>query len=74
MYLRCGRCTVCIGPGFHFDEIWYDPEVERRVCRACAEVYGKGQARLIVTAPELRASGGGSTLIALLKCREEEHV
>ena len=72
MYLRCGRCTICIGPGFHFDEIWFDPTVGKRVCRACAEVYGQSQAKLIVTSSELRESGGGSALITLLKERETD--
>lgn len=68
MYLRCGRCTACIGPGYLQDEVWFDPSVNRKICRGCADDRD-GTYRLL-TAQELAASGGGSTLVRLMKERQ----
>lgn len=34
--LRCQACLVLIGPGYAYDEVWYDRTRDRWVCRSCA--------------------------------------
>lgn len=70
MLLRCARCTICIGPGYVHDEIWYDPKIRKRVCRACAEDYFDNQCILLVTREELHTFTGGTQLVQLLRERE----
>ena len=72
MYLRCRRCTVCIGPGFINTEIWYDPIIKKRVCRSCGEANEASGAFRTMTADELVNSGGGTTLTNILKLKEKE--
>lgn len=34
--LRCQACLVLIGPGYAYDEVWYDARTDRWICRSCA--------------------------------------
>jgi hypothetical protein len=33
----CSACTCVIGPGYHSDEVYYDPDAHQRLCRMCAD-------------------------------------
>ena len=72
MYLKCALCTQCIGPGFLMDEVWYVPHRQKYACRLCGELYEDRGARKIVTTKELLETGGGITLLNLLKERKRE--
>ncbi len=54
------------------DEVWYDPIINKRICRLCGERNELNGAYCTVTAAELAATGGGAPLTKLLKEREKK--
>jgi hypothetical protein len=55
----CEACTCVIGPGYHSDEVYYDPDARQRLCRMCADwrnqAGGHARCQRIIDAGELLA-------------------
>lgn len=69
MYLRCQACTICIGPGYYRQEVWYYPTTRKLLCEGCGDDKLDYGAFRVLSAQELAATGGGTGLIAALKTK-----
>lgn len=69
MYMRCQLCTICIGPGYYRDEVWYWPTKKKLLCSGCADYKIEEGAYRILSAQELSDTGGGKHLIAALRTK-----
>lgn len=67
MYMRCQLCTICIGPGYYRDEVWYWPAKKKLLCFGCADYRIDDGTYRVLSAQELVTTGGGKNLIAALK-------
>ena len=66
-YLKCTSCTINIGPGHLRDEVWLLQG--RPICQSCGERRERDGAYRAITKQELRDTGGGVSLVALIKER-----
>lgn len=67
MYLRCQACTICIGPGYYRQQVWYFPRTQKLLCEGCGDYRIDDGAYRVLDAKELAATGGGKGLLAALK-------
>jgi hypothetical protein len=67
--LKCRCCTICIGPGFICDEVYYDPQRMLYLCYRCADRVPEGPGYLLIGRAELAATPGGRPLLNLLQER-----
>lgn len=69
MYLRCQLCTICIGPGYYRQEVWFWPEKKKLLCWGCGDDRMDRGAYQVLSAQELAATNGGKGLIAALRAK-----